>query len=40
MLAKENFTWPISVGFHPIESMSHVHLCVWEGLGRLLLKDL
>ena len=26
MLAKEGFKWPISVGFHPIESMAHVHL--------------
>lgn len=34
MLAKEGFKWPISVGFHPIESMAHVHLCVDHHLER------
>ncbi|KAK9894865.1 HIT-like protein, partial [Cystobasidium minutum MCA 4210] len=28
MLKREGFIWPISVGFHAIESMSHVHLHV------------
>lgn len=28
MLKEEGFVWPISVGFHPVESMAHVHLCV------------
>lgn len=26
MLKKEGFTWPISVGFHAVESLAHVHL--------------
>ena len=28
MLKKYGFVWPVSVGFHAVESMAHVHLLV------------